>query len=104
MAAEELPSEPSQGLVAALLKKKKKEAPKHTDFTKRGSMNQRMFYKLGVGMEWEGFSVVLGCTSQAYTLNVPSVKTKQKSPECRRRLPSILHIECILHIAGDIMV
>ena len=64
MAAEELPSEPSQGLVAALLKKK--EAPKHTDFTKRGSMNQKMFYKLGVGMEWEGFWVVLGCTPQAY--------------------------------------
>ena len=36
-----------------------------------------MFYKLGVGMEWEGFLVVLGCTSQAYTLNVPSVNTKQ---------------------------
>ena len=66
MAAEELPAEPSQGLVAALLKKKK-EAPKHTDFTKRGSMNQRMFYKLGVGMEWEGFWAVLGCTSQAYS-------------------------------------
>ena len=42
-------------------------------------MNQRMFYKLGVGMEWEGFSVVLGCTSQAYTLNVPSVNTKQRA-------------------------
>ena len=29
-------------------------------------MNQKMFYKLGVGMEWEGFWVVLGCTLQAY--------------------------------------
>ena len=78
MAAEELPSEPSQGLVAALLKKKK-EAPKHTDFTKRGSMNQRMFYKLGMGMEWEGFWAVLGCTSQAYTLKVPSFKIKERA-------------------------
>ena len=68
MAAEELPSEPSQVLVVALLKtkQKKNEAPKHTDFTKRESMNQKMFYKLGVGMEWEGFWVVLGCTPQAY--------------------------------------
>ena len=64
MTAEELPSEPSQGLVAALLNKK--EAPKHTDFTKSRSMNQRMFYKLEVGMEWKSFWVVLGCTPQAY--------------------------------------
>ena len=29
-------------------------------------MNQKMFYKLEVGMDWEGFWVVLGCTPQAY--------------------------------------
>ena len=42
-------------------------------------MNQKMFYKLGVGMEWEGFWAVLGCTSQAYTLKVPSFKIKERA-------------------------